>query len=535
MLLRGSNAVGYKAYPDNLIEKFIEKAGETGIDIFRIFDSLNWLEAMKVSIKAVRERTNALAETAICYTGDILDPNNKKYDLQYYLDLARQLEDEGAQILAIKDMAGLLKPYAARVLVRELKKAVSIPIHLHTHDTSSVQAATYLQAIEEGVDVVDVAIGSMSGLTSQPNFNSLVAMMKGHERELKLDLENLNQYSNYWDMVREYYYPFESGLKAGSAEVYLHEMPGGQYSNLLRQASSLGIEEKFETVKKNYTLVNQMFGDIIKVTPSSKVVGDMALFMTSNDLTPQDIFERGSSLSFPESVMSFFKGELGQPPGGFPPELSRIILKDQEPFTDRPNVHLEPVNFEKEFGEFKKAFGEQVDELDFLSNKLYPKVFHDFYNHRQVYGDIRHLPTPVFFYGMKNNEVIMVEIARGKTLLVKLNFISEPDENGMRTVSFELNGQTRKVEVRDWHFQVEKAQHQKAVEDFEIGTPIQGKISSIKIKAGDMVKENTPLFVIEAMKMETTIAAPFAGKIRKVYLKEGVMVEQDDLILEIER
>ena len=535
MLLRGSNAVGYKAYPDNLIEKFIINAWESGIDIFRIFDSLNWIENMKFSIRTVRERTEGIAEAAICYTGDLLDPANKKYTLQYYLDLAKQLEDEGAHILAIKDMAGLLKPYAAKVLVQELKKSISIPVHLHTHDTASVQAATYLQAIEEGVDVIDVAIGSLSGLTSQPNFNSMVSILKGHDRELKVDEESLNKYSNYWGDVREYYYPFESGLKSGSAEVYQHEMPGGQYSNLLRQASSLGIEEKFEEVKKNYALVNHMFGDIIKVTPSSKVVGDMALFMTSNNYSMDDIFEKGHTLSFPESVSSFFKGDLGQPPGGFPEKLSKIVLRDEKPYFERPNAHLEPVDFDKEFASFKKAFGEECDFLDFLANKLYPKVFHEFYSHRDVYGDIRYLPTPVFFYGMKMNEVIQVEIAKGKTLIIKLNFVSDPDENGMRTVSFELNGQTRKVEVRDWSHQVQKTQHRKAFEDHEIGTPIQGKISEIKVKEGDKVKENAPLFVIEAMKMETTITAAYSGTISKIHLQEGIMVEQEDLVLEIER
>lgn len=317
MLLRGSNAVGYKAYPDNLIEKFIEKSAETGIDIFRIFDSLNWLEAMKVSIKTVRERTNSIAEAAICYTGDILDPEQKKYTLDYYIDFAKQLENEGAHIIAIKDMAGLLKPYAAKELISALKSEINLPIHLHTHDTSSVQSATYLQAIEAGVDVVDVALGSMSGLTSQPNFNSVASYMQGHEREQKLNIKSLNDYSTYWEYVREYYYPFESGLKAGTAEIYDNEIPGGQYSNLRPQAEALGLGNKFETVKKNYALVNHMFGDLVKVTPSSKVVGDMALYMTSNNLTPDDIFEKGHTLSFPDSVVDLFRGELGQPVGGF--------------------------------------------------------------------------------------------------------------------------------------------------------------------------------------------------------------------------
>ncbi|MFN6944067.1 MAG: pyruvate carboxylase [Cytophagaceae bacterium] len=534
MLIRGSNAIGYKAYPDNLIEKFIEKAGENGIDIFRIFDSLNWVEAMKISIKAVRERTEGIAEAAIGYTGDILNPENKKYTLQYYLDMARQLEDEGAHILAIKDMAGLLKPYSTEILIKELKKAVDLPIHLHTHDTSSIQSATYLKAIEAGVDVIDVAVGSMSGLTSQPNFNSMVAMLQGHERELNLNLKGLNKYSNYWEDVREYYYPFESGLKAGNAEVYTHEIPGGQYSNLRPQAESLGLGHQFERIKKNYTEVNKLFGDIVKVTPSSKVVGDMAMFMTSNNLTPEDVLERGKYLSFPESVINFFKGELGQPYGGFPKELQEIILKDEKPFTGRPNERLAPVDFDVEFKEFQDKFGAHYSFLDYLSYKMYPKVFEAYYHHHEQFGDVSIIPTPAFFYGLKNNEEILIKISSGKKIIVKMLYISEPDDMGMRTVSFELNGQTRRVQVKDTSVQASKPTHRKAERDKEIGSPLQGRIGALMVKQGDLVQENAPLFVIEAMKMETTITCNFVGKVKAIFLSEGEMVEQDDLVLEIE-
>lgn len=534
MLIRGSNAIGYKAYPDNLIEMFIEKAWENGIDIFRIFDSLNWVEAMKVSIKAVKERTGGIAEAAICYTGDILDPNNKKYTLQYYLDLARQLEDQGVHILAIKDMAGLLKPYSAELLIKELKKAVDLPVHLHTHDTSSIQAATYLKAIDSGIDVIDVAIGSMSGLTSQPNFNSVVAMMQGHERELKFNLHTLNQYSNYWEDVREYYYPFESDLKAGTAEVYENEIPGGQYSNLRPQAESLGLGKKFHKIKQNYALVNDLFGDIVKVTPSSKVVGDMALFMTSNNLTPDDILTKGHHLSFPESVKSFFKGELGQPYGGFPTALQKIILKDEKPIQGRPNAHLQPVNFEEEFSEFQEKFGTHYSFLDFLSFKMYPKVFEAFYHHNEQFGDVSKISSPVFFYGLKPNQEVLVKISSGKTIVVKLLYVSDADEKGMRTVFFELNGQTRRVQVKDNDIQVEKPAHRKAERDKEIGAPLQGKLGSILVKVGDKVKENSPLFVIEAMKMETTITSNYEGTIKAVHIPEGEMVEQDDMVLELE-
>ncbi|WP_286755698.1 pyruvate carboxylase [Roseivirga sp. UBA838] len=533
MLIRGSNGVGYKAYPDNLIERFIEKSAENGMDIFRIFDSLNWVEAMKVSIRTVRERTNSVAEACICYTGDVLDKESK-YNLQYYLDMARALEDEGAHIIAIKDMAGLLKPEAATVLVSALKETVNLPIHLHTHDTSSMQATTYFKAIEAGVDIVDVAIASMSGLTSQPNFNSLAAALKGHPRDPKVDVQNLNKYANYWEDVREYYYPFESGLKAGTAEVYDHEIPGGQYSNLRPQAAALGLEHKFEEVKRNYAVVNKMFGDLVKVTPSSKVVGDMAIFMTSNNLTPADILERGETLSFPESVISLFRGDLGQMPGGFPQELSRIILKGEKPYTDRPNAHLEPVDFDKEFKAFQQEFDIYCDELDFLSYKLYPKVFKDFYQHWQNYGAVWQLPTKAFFFGLKPNEEVFVEIGKGKHIIIKMLYIAEPDENGMRKVYFELNGQTRVIDVRDQNLKVTKVANRKVDGEHQVGAPLQGRIAEVKVNVGDTVKENQALFVVEAMKMETTVSAPEAGKVKAIYLKGGDMVEQDDLVVELE-
>ncbi|WNJ19569.1 pyruvate carboxylase [Pontibacter sp. G13] len=535
MLLRGSNAVGYKAYPDNLVISFIEQAAETGIDIFRIFDSLNWLEAMKVSIKTVRERTDSLAEACICYTGDITDPTRTKYNLQYYVDLAKQLEDEGAHILAIKDMAGLLKPMAAQELVGALKDAVHLPIHLHTHDTSSNQATSYLKAVEAGVDIVDLAIGSMSGLTSQPNFNSFAAMMKGHEREMPMDLDRLNQFSNYWEVVREHYYPFESELRAGTAEVYQHEIPGGQYSNLLPQARSLGLEEQFETIKENYAAVNQMFGDIVKVTPSSKVVGDMALFMTSNNLTANDVLDQGETISFPDSVKSFFRGDLGQPYGGFPERLQRMVLKDEIPYTDRPNAHLAPIDTEREFQEFRQAYPDsRMDFQDFISSKLYPNVWPAYYEHLQTYDDVSKIPTEQFFFPMKPNEEILVKIDPGKKLLIQYLYMLEPNEEGMRTVFFRLNGVTRSVEIRDEQIAVEVVQNQKATADNQIGAPLQGKLTKIFVEPGETVQKNQPLFVIEAMKMESTITSNVAGVVRNVPLTGGTMVEQGDLVVEME-
>ena len=537
MLIRGSNAVGYTAYPDNLVEKFIEKAwmdGE-GVDIFRIFDSLNWLEGMKVSINAVRERTGGIAEACICYTGDFLDlEKNHKFNLQYYIDLARQLEDAGAHILAIKDMAGLLKPMQAKVLIEALKKSVNIPIHLHTHDTSSIQAATYLTAIDAGVDVVDVALASMSGLTSQPNFNSIVAMMKGHERELPVNLDKLNQLSNYWEDVRELYYPFEADLKSGTAEVFDNEIPGGQYSNLRPQARSLGLEDKFHLIKKNYEVVNRMFGDVVKVTPSSKVVGDMALFMTANGYTEEDIYAKGDTISFPDSVIGLFRGDLGQTPGGFPKDLQKIILKNEKPYTERPNAHLQPINFTEAFNAFRKKYGNDVNQLDLLSYLFYPKVFDEYYQHRSQYGEVSHLPSTTFFYGLKQDEEVLIELSPGKSILVKYVFTTEPDENGVCAVIFKLNGQTRAVELKDNSFKVTKETHRKVSKHNEIGAPLQGKLSRILVKAGDAVQKNTPLFTIEAMKMESTIVAPEAGTVKAVILNEGILVQQDDLIVEME-
>ncbi|MDT8321451.1 MAG: pyruvate carboxylase [Xanthomonadales bacterium] len=533
MLFRGSNAVGYTAYPDNLIEKFIEESWNNGIDLFRIFDSLNWIEGMKRSIQVVRERTGGIAEATICYTGDVLNREpGYRYNLQYYLDMARRLEDEGAHMLALKDMAGLLKPYAAELLIPALRSAVAIPVHLHTHDTSSMQAATLLKAIDNGVDVVDLCLSSMSGLTSQVNMNSLIAALQGHEREQPFDLVSLNQYANYWEAVREYYYPFESGLKAGTAEVYDHEIPGGQYSNLRPQAIALGLEHRFEQIKKNYAVVNRMFGDIVKVTPSSKVVGDMALFMTANGLNEKDVMEQGDTLAFPQSVVDLFSGKLGQTEGGFPPALAERVLKGKKPLSERPGASLDPVDFDAEFAAFREAFDDSLEMLDFLSYRMYPEVFRSYYEHRQEYGDIDYLPTPAFLFGLQQGQEILVKLQRGKTISIRFIYRSKPDENGNCKVTFELNGQTRSVLINDESATPKVARYRKATEKNEMGAPLMGRLSSVLIKPGDTVDKDTPIFVIEAMKMETTITAPVEGKVKAVHLEAGTLVEQGDLVVE---
>ena len=534
MLLRGSNAVGYKAYPDNLIESFVETAWQKGIDVFRIFDSLNWIENLKTSIRTVRERTEAIAEACICYTGDVSDPTKSKYDLQYYLDLAKRLEDEGAHILAIKDMAGLLKPLAAQMLIPALKEVIDIPIHLHTHDTSSVQSATYLKAVEAGVDVIDVSLSALSGLTAQPSFNSMVSILEGNPRHRKIDKDSLNAFSDYWEVVREYYFPFETELRAGTASIYEHEIPGGQYSNLRPQARGLGLEDKFEEIRKNYKIANNLFGDIVKVTPSSKVVGDMAMFMTSNNLTKEEILKNGHAISFPESVKSLFRGDLGQPQGGFPKEMQKIVLKGEEAYTERPNSRLKPVNMEAEFDKFKSEFGPYVHFVDFLSYKLYPKVYREYHEHFEKFGVVRTIPTPAFFFGLEESEEIIIQLSEGKNLLIQYINKSKPDPTGRRMVYFKLNGQTRSIPVQDKSAESEKIQRRKVEKVGDVGAPLQGSLSKILVKEGAQVQKGQPLFTIEAMKMESTIAAPMDGVLKAIYCKSKDLVDQDDLIMEIE-
>ena len=548
MLLRGSNAVGYKAYPDNLIVKFIEEAArgsmlydvdgkETGyaggIDLFRIFDSLNWVKNMEVSIATVRNHTDALAEACICYSGDLTDPKETKFTLPYYLDLAKRLESSGAHLLAIKDMAGLLKPLAARELVTALRETVSLPIHLHTHDTSGIQSATYLEAINAGVDIVDVAINSLSGLTSQPGYNSIVAMMEGHPRENPTDLSLLNQYADYWETVRNYYYPFETELRAGTATIYDTEIPGGQYSNLRPQARGLGLEDQFPTIRANYAAANELFGNLVKVTPSSKVVGDMAMFMTTNNLTAEDIRQRGEKLDFPDSVKSLMRGDLGQIEGGFDPEVQRIVLKGEPPYTDRPNAHLEPIDFQAAADDYRQQFGEEPTEKDLLSHQLYPKVFADYKAFQQDYGQVANIPTLAFFYGLKPNEEILVRLSAGKRITIKYLNMTNADELGNRLVFFSLNGQTRSVTVRDRKIDRQVKVNVKAGGDNEVGSPLQGNLSRILVKLGEEVAVGDPLFVIEAMKMESTITSPVSGEVTLVPLKEKTLVEAGDLVVRI--
>jgi len=535
MLLRASNAVGYKNYPDNLIHLFVKRSAEAGIDVFRIFDSLNWLKGMLPAIEAVREN-NKVAEASICYTGDILDQGRTKYDLNYYKNVAKELENAGAHILGIKDMAGLLKPEAAYQLVTTLKESTDLPIHLHTHDTSGNGIYTYARAIDAGVDAVDVASGSMAGLTSQPSAESLYHALEGKARQPKINIGAYEQLSNYWDSVRSYYDEFESGLKAPNTEVYFHEMPGGQYSNLMQQANAVGLGDRWNEVKRMFRKVNDMFGDIVKVTPSSKVIGDMALFMVQNNLTEDDVYEKGETIDFPNSVVEFAQGYIGQPYQGFPKELQRIILKGKEPINVRPGELMEPVDFSEIRDTLFQKLNRHVTSFDMISYALYPKVFMDYQKNYETYGDLSVLDTPTFFYGMRLGEEIEVEIEQGKTLIVKLLSISEARSDGTRVIFFELNGQSREVVIRDENIKSDIVAKPKVDPENknQIGATMPGTVIKVICEEGEKVEKGDYLLITEAMKMETTIQAPFAGKVKKIHVDNGDAITANDLLIELE-
>ena len=534
MLLRGSNAVGYTNYPDNVVQKFVEEAADSGVDIFRVFDSLNWTTGMRVAMDAVR-RSGKICEAAICYTGDITDPKRDKYPLEYYVTMAKELEKMGAHILAIKDMAGLLKPLAAYKLVKALKENIGIPIHLHTHDTSSNGSAMLLKASEAGVDIVDAALSSLSGLTAQPNLNALVATLEGSERDPLVNAPGLQKLANYWETVRDYYAPFESGLKSGTAEVYHHEIPGGQYSNYKPQVAGLGLIERWDDCKDMYHKVNMMFGDIVKVTPSSKVVGDMAMFLVKNNLEPEDVFTSKEDLAFPESVVGMFKGMLGQPYMGWPQELQKIILKGEQPITCRPGELLEPVDFEEEKLKLEEKLGHRIDERALISAILYPNVYPEFDRHRVEFSDTSVIPTPIFFYGLEPGQETSLDIEPGKTLIIKLNAVGKVQKDGTRAVYFELNGNNRSVVIRDQSVQSDVAVRVKAEKGnpCHIAAPMPGKVLKVNVKAGDTIKVGDVLMVTEAMKMETNIKAKADGAVADVKFKEGDKVEKEDLVIVI--
>ncbi len=535
MLLRASNGVGYTNYPDNVVESFVREAAK-GIDVFRVFDSLNWVENMRVAMNAVLE-TNKICEASICYTGDILNPERAKYDLKYYVSMAKELEKAGAHVLGLKDMAGLLKPAAATTLIKTLKTEIGIPIHFHTHDTSGIAASAILAASEAGVDAVDTAMDAFSGGTSQPCLGSIVEALRHTNRDTELDIEDVRQINNYWEHVRDQYVAFESGSSAPASEVYLHEMPGGQFTNLKAQARSLGLEEKWPEIAKTYADVNQMFGDIVKVTPSSKVVGDMALMMVSQGLNREDVENPNIDLSFPDSVVDMMRGNLGQPPGGFPKSIVKKILKGEKPNLERPGKHLKNVELEKVRTELSASLdGIDVDDEDLNGYLMYPKVFLDYMERHQIYGPVRALPTKTFFYGMEPGEEITAEIDPGKTLEIRLQAVGETDEKGDVRVFFELNGQPRIIRVPNRLIKSQTASNPKAEEgnNAHVGAPMPGVIAGVTVSQGQSVNEGDLLLTIEAMKMETGLHAERDAIIKMVHVSTGSQIDAKDLLIEFE-
>ncbi|CAG0948129.1 pyruvate carboxylase [Burkholderiales bacterium] len=533
MLLRASNAVGYTNYADNVVRYFVQQAARNGIDVFRVFDSLNWVDNMRVAMDAVLE-SGAVCEAAICYTGDLFDAARPKYNLGYYVKLARELEKAGAHVLGIKDMAGVCRPRAARELVKALKSEIGLPIHFHTHDTSGVAAASVLAAVEAGCDAVDGALDAMSGLTSQPNLGSIAAALEGSERDPGVNGGAMRAISHYWEGVRRYYAPFEADIRSGTSDVYRHEMPGGQYTNLREQARAMGLEHRWPEVAKAYAEVNLLFGDIVKVTPTSKVVGDMALFMVANDLHPEDVKSPAREIAFPESVISLFKGELGFPPEGFPKDLERKVLKGDKPLPGRAGDFLPAVDLEAKRREAEGALGRKASDTDLASYLMYPKVFKDYAESLKTYGEVSVLPTPAFFYGLRNREEISIDIDRGKTLIVRLQGHAEPDPEGLVKVFFELNGQPRLIRVPKAGLATGKTRPRADERNpNHLGAPMPGQVVTVAVKPGQKVRRGDPLVSIEAMKMESMLTAEREATVAAVHVKPGDAVNAKDLLLEL--
>ncbi len=536
MLIRGANTVGYKNYPDNVVRKFIKQSADSGIDVFRIFDCLNWLKGMEVAIDEVKNQEK-VAEVCICYTGDILDETRDKYSLDYYVKTAKELENMGADILAIKDMAALLKPHAAHKLVTALKNEISIPIHLHTHDTSGNGVATTLMAAEAGADIVDTAFNSMSGLTSQPALNSVVAALENTPRATGLKVDGLQEISDYWRAVRPVYKQFESGLQSGTAEIYKYEIPGGQYSNLKPQVESFGLGHRFDEVKKMYKEVNDMLGDIIKVTPTSKAVGDMAIFMVQNDLTSENIYDKAKDMAFPDSIVSYFGGMLGQPIGGFPKKLQKLVLKGQKPIDGRPGETLESEDFDKIKEHLKENYDMEPTMKDALAYALYPRVFEEYITYVKEQGDFSRMGSDIYFYGLAEEETSEVEMEEGKVLIIKLLEIGRLDPDGTRTLYFEVNDSRRAIKIHDntssEMAEVLNTQIADPDDEKEIGASIPGNITKILVSPGEDVKENQTVAIIEAMKMETNVVTHIAGTVDAISINEGQSVEVGQLLVNL--
>ena len=535
MLFRGSNAVGYSNYPDNAVKGFVTHSAASGIDIFRIFDSLNYTPNLKAAMEAV-QNTHAVCEAAICYTGDILDPKRTKYSLKYYVNLAKELEKMGAHFLCIKDMAGLCRPFAARALVKALKENIGLPVHFHTHDTSGINSASVLQASEAGVDIVDLAIASMSGSTSQPNLNSIVAALQNTPRDTGLDLTALNEFSEYWEKAAAAYTPFDTAPRSGTAEVYLTEMPGGQYTNLKEQAASMGLSARWNEIARTYAEVNELFGDIVKVTPSSKVVGDMAMFLLTRGIKPADVLNlEPGSVPFPASVIDMLSGNLGQPDGGWPKKLQKVVLGDRKPIRGRPGAGLKALNLKKVQEELSAKLKHDASANDLYSHLMYPEVFAEYSKFTRDYGDVSVLPTTAFFYGLKPGEEISVDIEEGKTLFIKFSHLGNIDKDGKRGVAFELNGMMREISVEDRSIQAKASTRPKAdpADALQVAAPIPGLITSLSVNVGAKVSKGEKLLTLEAMKMQSTIYAPGNGTVEAIHAQVGDTVESKDLLIKI--
>ena len=533
MLLRGSNAVGYANYPDNVVREFVIHSSQAGMDVFRIFDSLNYLPNLKVAMETVAEKTNSICEAAVCFTGDFTSSNEEKYVLQYYVDLAKELEKMGAHILAIKDMAGLCHPVAANRLVKTLRNEVSLPIHFHTHDSSGIASASVLKAAEAGVDVVDLAVSSMSGCTSQPNLNSVAHALQNNPRSTGLEVDALNELSIYWEAVRQYYSPFDTSPPFGSAEVYQHQMPGGQYTNLREQATALGLGKRWPDVVKTYQEVNHLLGDIVKVTPSSKCVGDLAIFLITKGVKPSDLKNLPPETGFPESVIDLMSGNLGQPKGGWPKDVQKVILGGRKPLRGRPGASAPKIDLAKETTKLKKKFGSKTTDDDLFSSLMYPKVYQDFRDFRDKYGDVSVLPTTAYFHGLKPGEEISIDIEEGKTLFIKLLHVGEPDEKGVRPLTFELNGKARTTMVQDKSVKGDAKAREKAdpSNKFHVAAPIPAMVSSIATSVGKTISKGDKVAVLEAMKMQTTLYASADGVVDEILVAVGDSVESKDLVV----
>ena len=535
MLLRGANAVGYKNYPDNVIREFVKQSAKAGIDVFRIFDSLNWIQGMEVALDETLNQ-GMIAEPCLCYTGDILDASKTKYTLSYYVRMAKELEKRGAHILGIKDMSGLLKPTAASKLVGALKQEIGIPIHLHTHDTSGNGVATVLMAAQAGVDIIDAAFNSMSGLTSQPALNSIVASLQHSDRDTGLDSDGLQKISEYWRDVRPVYKDFESELQTASAEIYKYEIPGGQYSNLQAQVESFGLGHKLKEVKDMYKAVNQMLGDIVKVTPSSKVVGDLAIFMVQNDLTPENIVEKGANIDFPDSTVSYFEGMMGQPEGGFPKDIQKVVLKGKKAITCRPGELLPPEDFEGIRKKLQEELGLEGTDREVISYAIYPKVFEDYIKSIRKEGSFRYMGSDIFFHSLAEGETCEVKLGEGRVLIVKLQEVRAVDNDGMREAIFEVNGNRRIIKVKDKTVTVNSSTSVLYADEnnpLEVGANIPGNIIKVLVKEGEKVEANQPIAVIEAMKMETNILAAAAGTVERIYVSEGQQVKAGEMVAKL--